>query len=136
MNLYEKIHDRWDSNTVLSINMPSERVFTGRVPPSTAMPYCSVTAPDIPGTGRTNSANQDSATIELAYWVESISEGDELRDAIVALFRNWDADMDDSYIRELSYDGTSFLPEEKAGEPIVYQYVTRFTAVIDTARTL
>ena len=148
MNLLQKIHERWNTRAALRDLIPASRLFTGRVPRSRkdtdntatplsiTVPFCRVFDGGNDSSGRSNAADEDSYDLTFQFWTHSKREGQTILKQIKALYRNWNATLDDSTLTELSFQSASSIEETKSGEKPIYQYVVNFTAYVGTARTL
>ena len=134
MTLEAKIHTIWPTVPALEALLPVARVFTGRAPRGSTMPYASIQRPAGTVTGRTDKATVKQVQLRIQVWHTDFDAGQAIHDAIESAFENRDFDLTDGKVIDLEPDSKYWL-EEPDTEQQVFQFVTTFTAHINRART-
>jgi hypothetical protein len=107
MSIEKAIHAIWPTVEPLQAVMPAARVFTGRVPPKTAMPYCRIDHPIGSNAGRTNEKLLRDEQIRILTWADSFSSGRAVQKQIEDAFASRDFSTDDGEVTDMAWDDSS-----------------------------
>lgn len=127
------LHELWAAHTTLEGLLPAERVFTGRVPIRTPMPYASITQPAGMASGQSNLHRYGQETWRVQVWCERYAEGEAIQRAVEDCFLNYNGPLDTGGVLCIGHDSSFSLQEEEPGRT-VWQFVIQFSISIERPR--
>jgi hypothetical protein len=136
MGLAEAIHDLWEANTALNAALPVARVFTGRIPAGTPMPYARLEFPASAGRGRGTQSRFTDRQIRVHLWTaaEDFATGEAIQTAVEDALADQDFSAGDAgEVLDVHHDNSNSEQEDEATNK-AWHFVIQFTARTSRAR--
>jgi hypothetical protein len=105
VGLESAINAIWAANAALSAAVPVDRLITGRVPPSQAMPYTRLEPEGGTDARRTNASLYQTERIHFHIWSDGFDIGRAIAPLIRAAFANMAFNWGSGAVLDMKWDG-------------------------------
>jgi hypothetical protein len=126
--LESAINSIWAVNTALTALVPTDRLITGRVPPSEQMPYVRLEPEGGSNTTRSNKSLYQTERVLFHVWSDTFDVGRQIAPLIRAAFASMAFNWGTGAVLDMKWDGPPISRQVTDPELKAWQTTITFTA--------